>query len=181
MDEEGTPDAEVLRLLHAGQDARAFELLLRRFQGKVFRLAMSYVRSAADAEDLAQEVLVRLWKALPLYDGRASFSTWIYAIARNACLSELRKRRSRPVAVSDPLEPRRAEGPTPAPASDHRLDCATLLETLPETQRQVVRLFYLEDRSYDEVSVLLAMPVNTVRSHLHRARRRLALLLGARA
>ncbi|HEY6553600.1 MAG TPA: sigma-70 family RNA polymerase sigma factor [Vicinamibacteria bacterium] len=181
MDEEVAPDAEVLRLLRGGQEARAFELLLRRFQGKVFRLAMSYVRSPADAEDLAQEALVRLWRALPCYDGRASYSTWIYAIARNTCLSELRKRRSRPKVVSDEtVEPRPADGPMPAPASDLRLDCAALIETLPETQRQIVRLFYLEDRSYEEVSILLDMPVNTVRSHLHRARRRLALLLGAR-
>jgi RNA polymerase sigma-70 factor (ECF subfamily) len=181
VNEEVAPDAEILLLLHAGQDSRAFELLLERFQGKVFRLAMSYVRSPADAEDMTQEVLVRLWRALVFYDGRASFSTWIYAIARNACLSELRKRRSRPVALSEAVEPRLAEGPMPAPASDLRLDCATLLETLPETQRRVVRLFYLEDRSYEEVSILLDMPLNTVRSHLHRARRRLAHLLGARA
>ena len=179
--DEGSPDAEVRRLLEGGQRALAFELLVSRYQGKVFRLAMSYVRSAADAEDLAQEAFVRLWRALPLYDGRASLSTWFYVIARNACLSELRRRRARPtLPLDETAEPRRTEGLAPAPASDLRLDCARLLETLPETQRQVVRLFYLEDRSYDEVAALLAMPKNTVRSHLHRARRRLALSLGAR-
>lgn len=178
---DGAPDAEALRLLRGGQRAHAFELLVSRYQGKVFRLAMSYVRNAADAEDLAQETFVRLWRALPMYDGRASLSTWCYAIARNTCLSELRRRRSRPTSpLDETAEPRCTEPPETPPAADLRLDCATLLEALPETQRQVVRLFYLEDRSYDEVSALLGMPLNTVRSHLHRARRRLALLLGAR-
>jgi RNA polymerase sigma-70 factor, ECF subfamily len=180
VDEDGAPDAEVLRLVRGGQGARAFELLLARFQGKVFRLAMSYVRSPADAEDLAQEAFVRLWRALPLYDGRASFSTWIYAIARNTCLSELRKRRSRLLAVpGEPEEPRVAGGRVPASEANLRLDCAALVNALPEPQRQVVRLFYLEDRSYEEVAALLGMPINTVRSHLHRARRRLALMAGA--
>lgn len=181
MELDAAPDAEVVRLLQCGQQERAFELLLSCYQGKVFRLAMSYVRSSADAEDLAQEAFVRLWRALPSYDGRASFSTWLYVIARNACLSELRKRRSRPTApLDETVEPRRTDGPIAAPASDLRLECAALLEELPETQRRVVSLFYLEDRSYEEVSILLGMPLNTVRSHLHRARRSLALRIGAR-
>ena len=180
VDEDGASDAEVLRLVRGGQGARAFEILLARFQGRVFRLAMSYVRTPADAEDLAQEAFVRLWRALPLYDGRASFSTWIYAIARNTCLSELRKRRSRPLAVpGEHEEPRVAGGRAPASEANLRLDCASLVNALPEPQRQVVRLFYLEDRSYEEVATMLGMPINTVRSHLHRARRRLALMVGA--
>jgi RNA polymerase sigma-70 factor (ECF subfamily) len=181
VDEDAAPDAEVLRLLQGGQRARAFELLLSRLQGKVFRLAMSYVRSRADAEDLAQEAFVRIWRALLFYDGRASFSTWSYAITRNTCLSELRRRRSRPTSpLDEAAELRPADRPSPTATSDLRFDCAALLMALPETQRQVVSLFYLEERSYQEVAALVGMPLNTVRSHLHRARRRLALLLGAR-
>ena len=98
--DESTPDAEVCRLLAAGERDRAFERLLTAYRGRVYRLALSYVRTPADAEDLAQEAFVRLWRALPLYDGRASFSTWLYVIARNACLSELRRRGARPTAVA---------------------------------------------------------------------------------
>lgn len=183
MHEGGLPDAdaEVCRLLQGGQRERAFVLLLERFQGKVFRLALSYLRSPSDAEDLAQDAFVRVWRALPFYDGRASFSTWIYVITRNACLSELRRRRQRlTVPLEEAAEPRPAEGPPASPASDLRLDCIALLRTLPESQRRVVSLFYLEERSYEQVAASLDMPLNTVRSHLHRARRRLALSLGAR-
>jgi RNA polymerase sigma-70 factor, ECF subfamily len=175
--DDQSPDVEVCRLLAEGHRDQAFECLLARYRTKVYRLAFSFVRSPADAEDLAQEAFVRLWRALPLYDGRASFSTWLYVIARNACLSELRRRGARPTTPLDDV----AEPAAPAPAAagrDLRMDCETLVETLPEPQRQVVRLFYLEDRSYEQVAEMLGMPINTVRSHLHRARRRLAQTMG---
>jgi RNA polymerase sigma-70 factor (ECF subfamily) len=177
--DESSPDAEVCRLLAAGERDRAFERLLTTYRGRVYRLALSFVRTPADAEDLAQEAFVRLWRALPLYDGRASFSTWLYVIARNACLSELRRRGARPTAAldDDPVDPA-----APAAAGSHvdrRLECETLVEMLDEPQRRIVRLFYLEERSYEQVAAMLDMPINTVRSHLHRARKRLAALMAA--
>ena len=163
------------------QQKLVYERLLARYQGKVLRLAMSYLGSRSDAEDLAQEAFVRVWRALPSYDGRASLSTWIYVITRNACLSELQRRKRRPTSpLDEAAEPRPHEGRPTTPPSDTRLDCDALLRTLPETQRQVVALFYLEERSYEQVAALLDMPLNTVRSHLHRARRHLALALGGR-
>jgi RNA polymerase sigma-70 factor (ECF subfamily) len=170
--DESSPDAEVCRLLAEGRHDRAFERLLAAYRGRVYRLALSFVREPADAEDLAQEAFVRLWRALPLYDGRASFSTWLYVIARNACLNELRRRGAHPTApLGDDAEaaPARVE-----PPPDRRLECETLVEALPDPQRRVVRLFYLEERSYEQVAAMLDMPINTVRSHLHRARKRLA-------
>ena len=179
--DESTPDAEVCRLLAAGERDRAFERLLTAYRGRVYRLALSYVRTPADAEDLAQEAFVRLWRALPLYDGRASFSTWLYVIARNACLSELRRRGARPTASldddpADPAAPMSAASPV-----DLRMECETLVEMLDEPQRRIVRLFYLEERSYEQVAAMLDMPINTVRSHLHRARKRLASLMAPAA
>jgi RNA polymerase sigma-70 factor (ECF subfamily) len=178
VDEGAAADAEVCRLVQEGRHAHAFELLLARYRRKVYRLALSYVRSPGDADDLAQEAFVRLWRALPRYDGRASFSTWLYVIARNACLNEVRRRRLRPTEALDNVAEPRAQGGA-AHATDLRLDCEALVEALPEPQRRVVRLFYLEERSYEQVAVALDMPLNTVRSHLHRARKRLAVLTGA--
>jgi RNA polymerase sigma-70 factor (ECF subfamily) len=172
VDADTWPDTEVSRLVADGHLDQAFEQLLAAYRTKVYRLALSFVRNPADAEDLAQEAFVRLWRALPTYDGRASFSTWLYVIARNACLSELRRRGVRPVSALDEAgEPVAASG---GPTAEARLDCEAIVETLPEPQRQVVRLFYLEERSYEQVSAMLGMPINTVRSHLHRARKRLA-------
>ncbi|MEO5820051.1 MAG: sigma-70 family RNA polymerase sigma factor [Vicinamibacteraceae bacterium] len=176
--DEPSPDAEVCRLLAAGERERAFERLLATYRGRVYRLALGFVRTPADAEDLAQEAFVRLWRALPLYDGRASFSTWLYVIARNACLSELRRRSSRPEAALDDADP---AAPSGATTPDLRMECDTLVEMLDEPQRRIVRLFYLEERSYEQVAVMLDMPINTVRSHLHRARKRLAALTASPA
>ena len=181
MPDESSPDAEVCRLLAAGERERAFERLLAAYRGRVYRLAYSYVRMPADAEDLAQEAFVRLWRALPLYDGRASFSTWLYVIARNACLSALRRRGARPTASldEDPVDATAPAGS--ASPVDLRMDCETLLERLDEPQRRIVRLFYLEERSYEQVAEMLDMPINTVRSHLHRARKRLTGLMATPA
>jgi RNA polymerase sigma-70 factor, ECF subfamily len=175
--EESSPDAEVCRLLAAGERDRAFERLLTAYRGRVYRLAFSYVRTPADAEDLAQEAFVRLWRALPLYDGRASFSTWLYVIARNACLSELRRRGARPTTSLDEDCADPAASSVGSSPVELRLECETLVDMLDEPQRRIVRLFYLEDRSYEQVAVMLDMPINTVRSHLHRARKRLAALM----
>ncbi len=86
-------DAGIEELLAAGRHARAFDLVVPAYRDKVFRLAWSILRERAAAEDATQETLVRVWKALPGFDGRARLGTWIYAIARNTCLMELRRRR----------------------------------------------------------------------------------------
>ena len=145
-------DAGIEQHLAAGRHARAFDLVVPAFQDRVFRLAYSILKDRAAAEDAAQETFVRVWKALPGFDGRAALGTWIYAIARNTCLMELRRRRPT-VSFDDPDsgEAQRAAaivatGPAADPERDNLL---RLLETLPRNQQEAVRLFYLEDRSYD--------------------------------
>jgi RNA polymerase sigma-70 factor (ECF subfamily) len=162
--------------LAAGRYAHAFDLVVPAYRDRVFRLAWSILRDRAAAEDAAQETLVRVWKALPGFDGRAALGTWIYAIARNTSLMELRRRRPT-VSLDDPYcaEAQHAaesiaSGPAPDPERDNLL---RLLETLPRNQQEAVRLFYLEDRSYEAVAEQLGMPLGTVKNLLHRARKRL--------
>ena len=93
-------DEAIIQLVQAGQGQEAFERLVPAYRRRVFGLAYSILRDRAAAEDLAQEVFVKLWQALPRYDGRARLSTWIYAITRNAAVSALRARR-RTVSMSD--------------------------------------------------------------------------------
>ena len=162
--------------LAAGRHARAFDLLAPAYKDRVFRLSFSILKDRAAAEDAAQETLVRVWKALPGFDGRAALGTWIYAITRNTCLMELRRRRPH-VSFDDPdsVEAQHAAasiatGPAEVPERDNLL---RLLETLPRNQQEAVRLFYLEDRSYEAVAEQLGMPLGTVKNLLHRARKRL--------
>jgi RNA polymerase sigma-70 factor (ECF subfamily) len=162
--------------LAAGRHARAFDLIVPAFRDRVFRLAYSILRERAAAEDAAQETLVRVWKALPGFDGRAALGTWIYAITRNTCLMELRRRRPT-VSFDDPDSAEAqhavttsATGPAEDPERDNLL---RLVGTLPQNQQQAVRLFYLEERSYEAVAAALDMPLGTVKNLLFRARKRL--------
>jgi RNA polymerase sigma-70 factor (ECF subfamily) len=171
-------DDAIVQLIQAGQAEQAFERLVPAYRRRVIGLGYSLLRDRAAAEDLAQEVFVKLWQALPRYDGRARLSTWIYAITRNAAISALRARR-RSVSMSDPAVFEEVESREPAPESGH--EDASLwrqVEALPDKQRQAVILYYQDERTVDEVAAMMGMPVNTVKTHLHRARASLAALLG---
>src|SRR5438105_6280698 len=102
-------DQDIRQQLAAGDYHNAFEQLLERYKEKVFRLCFSMVRNETQAEDLTQDIFLRVWKALPGYHGAASPSTWIYSIARNCCLSYLRKQKTHPSICLEEEELERLE------------------------------------------------------------------------
>ncbi len=178
------PDPDLPALLARRDHDAVLEALMLQYGQKALNLAYSLVRDRDLAEDLAQTSFVKLWQALPRYDGRAQLSTLLYTITRNTCLSELRKR-GRMVSLEDlgGASDDEDEGGLPLPDDvDHAAragaacDVQKLLSLLPGNQQQVLSLFYLEDCSVEEVAEMLDMPVNTVKSVLHRARKRLAEL-----
>jgi RNA polymerase sigma-70 factor, ECF subfamily len=175
-------DVRLMELVRAERRDEAIALLLPAFRRKVFGLAYSFLRDRDAAEDVTQEVFIKVWRALPGFDGRASMSTWIYTIARNASLSALRARRPQS-SLSDPQVMEAVESTTAVPSADVVVDRAAILrlvDQLPAKQRQVVMLFYMEAQSYEEVATMLAMPVGTVKTLLHRARARLCAAAGER-
>ena len=173
-------DEAIIQLIQAGRGQEAFERLVPAFRRRVFGLAYGILRDRAAAEDLAQEVFVKVWHALPRYDGRARLSTWIYAITRNAAVSALRARR-RSLSMSDPAVLAEAEGMAAMPAAEPAdAGLRRQVEALPEKQRLAVTLYYLDERTVDEVAGMMGLPVNTVKTHLHRARASLATALAAR-
>jgi RNA polymerase sigma-70 factor (ECF subfamily) len=164
-------DQQIIGLVQAGQRDQALPLIVAEFKRKVFALAFSFARDRDEAEDLTQEVFVKVWKALPGFDARASLSTWIYAITRNTSLSALRARR-----VTVEVDECIADGDHDASdASAERMLLLRLIGRLPEKQRQVITLFYMEERSHEELSQMLDIPVGTIKTLLHRARERLRL------
>lgn len=172
-------DEAIVQSILAGRAQEAFERLVPAYRRRVFGLAYSILRDRTAAEDLAQEVFVKLWRTLPRYDGRAKLSTWIYAITRNAAVSALRSRR-RSLSLSDPAVLEQVERlPADAGTAEHEITLRRHVEALPENQRQAVTLYYLDERSVEEVAEMMGAPVNTVKTHLHRARARLAAVLGA--
>ncbi len=171
-------DNDIRQHLAAGQFREAFERLLALYSDKVFHLAYSMLRNETQAEDMTQDIFLRIWKGLPSYHGGASLSTWIYTIARNTCLTELKKRAARPtVSIHEPEFEAAAEGLPALQSADREtgieMDVRQALQQLPEKYRQVIVLFYLEQKSYEEVSALLGLPLGTVKTFLYRAKKEL--------
>jgi RNA polymerase sigma-70 factor (ECF subfamily) len=169
-------DDEIRAHLEQERWTEAFDVLVRQYRTKVFHLAFSMLGNREQAEDATQEVFIRIWRALPGYRGLASVSTWIYSIARNASLTALKSAGARrTVSLEDPGTRAEAERKADPHDRPHAPDLQRLVGELPEMQRQVVMLFYMEEKSYEEVSRLLGIPMGTVKTHLHRARNTLAL------
>ena len=176
MDERRIDDQQVVEWVRAGCRDEVLAALLPEYRRKVFSLAYGILRDAAAAEDVAQEVFVKVWRALPSYDARAKLSTWIYAITRNASISALRARKST-VSISDEAVMGEAERTLSERADDGEHDEALgpdvlgrHIAQLPEKQRQVLTLFYMQEKSYDEVAAMLRMPLGSVKNTLFRAR-----------
>jgi RNA polymerase sigma-70 factor, ECF subfamily len=165
------PD-DVQELLRRRKFDDALEHLLNAYEHRVYRMAIAMLRDHGRAQEVTQDVFVKLWRALPSYDGRASLSTWLYTIARNTCLSVVRMESYRRTSALTSIEEPQTGSITP-------MDVALKesLARLPETQRAIITMFYFEDRSVAEVAAMIGLPEGTVKSHLHRARRALAEIL----
>ena len=162
---------------------QAFEMLVQRYESKVFRLCMAMLRDPHAAQDVAQDSLLRVWRSLAGYKSDlAALSTWIYAITRNQCLTELARSKqanaSRFDADWDEIEQ------LPDTSRQHDPSGLKLLQglvnALPPAYQTCLKLYYFEEFSVDEVADMLALPHGTVKTHLHRARLALHQALQAR-
>lgn len=163
-------DADLAALVLAGRLHTAFEGIMARYESKVFHLCMALLRDTHSAEDAAQESFLRIWRALASYRSEtASLSTWIYAITRNRCLTELARRPQPAATGEDGTDEHHAAGETP---EDSRALGVLhgLVELLPTPLRTSLTLYYFEERSVEEVASMLGIPQGTVKTHLHRAR-----------
>ena len=123
------------------------------------------------AEDATQDAMLRVWRNIERFREESTLSTWIYTIARNAALTARKAIRG-----ESPIEAWVERSATPAPESA-KPDLMKMLAALPEAQRQVMVLFYLEGKSYIETAELSGLPMGTVKTYLHRARKEMALAL----
>jgi RNA polymerase sigma-70 factor (ECF subfamily) len=166
-------------------DRHALDALLRRHYDRVHAVCRRIAGSTRDADDAAQEAMISIVRGLPRFDGRAQFSTWVYRIATNAALDELRRRKRRPALALVTDEGVQAE--TPDPMADREVEAAVerlaidaALDTLPEDFRTAVVLRDVADLDYAEIAETLDIPVGTVKSRIARGRAQLADALGNR-
>jgi RNA polymerase sigma-70 factor (ECF subfamily) len=176
--QEDAEDVRLMELVSSG-DSAAFEKLVERHQRLVVGTVARMLGNNADAEDIAQQVFVRVWKSASRYVARAKFTTWLLKITRNLVFNELRRRsrHAQVPLVSEPEEeerPLRDEGAVAPDASlleaelQQAIDAA--IARLPETQRMAVILRRYEELSYEEIAEALDQSVPGVKSLLFRAR-----------
>lgn len=177
---DATEDA--LLLLFANGDRLAAQVLTARLAPRVLAQAYRMLGDRAEAEDVTQEAMLRLWKqAADWRQGEAKVSTWLYQVAANLCTDRLRKRR--PQAPDDAM----AELPDTAPGAEARMQQGAraqalhrALQDLPDRQRQAVVLRHLEELPNPEIARIMGVGVEAVESLVSRGKRRLAGLLGKR-
>jgi RNA polymerase sigma-70 factor (ECF subfamily) len=177
---EGETAARLVTAAKAG-DAQAFEELVRRYRKRIFALALHLTGTPSDADDIAQDVFMRAFRALDRFEGRSEFFTWVYRMAVNRSLNVKRDKRRRP---EDPLDedPRIAyavsvdSGGDPARASELRATYARLLRGLdgmPAEMRTTVVLVVLLGMSHGEAAVVQKCSEGTIAWRMHEARARL--------
>jgi RNA polymerase sigma-70 factor, ECF subfamily len=161
------PEPAVIRAAAAG-DLGAFEQLVRAYQQHVWRFLRRLLGDAASAEDVAQETFLRVFRRLPTFTFDAKFSTWVFQIARNAGIDELRsrQRRARLASLVPPPD-------TPPTAPEARAEAEAALASLPVELREAVVLVEVLGLRYREVARVLGVPEGTVKSRVFGARSRL--------
>ena len=176
-------DQALIDKINAG-DFQAFEALVNRYEGKVYRLAMRMLRNQQDAEDALQEAFLQVYRGLKSFEGRSNFSTWLFRLATNVCLMKIRHRGTEPTGMV-PLEdflPQHEEGNQPSLqewpekpeeillTKESREKMMEALDQLPADYRAVFILRDIEGFSNAEAGEALGISVAAVKSRLHRAR-----------
>lgn len=161
-------------------DELAWETLVRRFQGRVYALALHYLRSPEDARDAAQEVFIRVWRGLPNFQQDASFVPWLLKVTRTTSIDHVRRRKARPPA-EDLLADELPALSDPGPGADERAERESrrslvhrALQQIGEMHREILQLQEIQELPLNEVARILSIPEGTAKSRASRARAELA-------
>jgi len=174
------PELDALVARAQAGDVTAFEALVAAHLGQVRRYARAFEAREADADDLAQEALLKVHRCLRQFRHQSSFSTWLFAVVRTTFLDALKGRARRERGLERALGPADAEAPSGALPADEGLARAEERDRLWRALREVsaefrsaVMLYDLEGHTYDEVAAIEGVPVGTIRSRLSRGREQL--------
>jgi RNA polymerase sigma-70 factor, ECF subfamily len=160
-------------------DTSAFETLFSRYRDYVYNISFQMLGNADDASDLTQETFFRVWRALPHFQGNSQFSTWLYRIAVNACISEIRKRpKTPPLTIDDESSVEPLHGAEDQRSAEHTFmrrlaqqRVREVVDTLPPDYRTVMVLRHFQELSYQEMAAIMRCSIGAVKIKLHRARK----------
>jgi RNA polymerase sigma-70 factor (ECF subfamily) len=171
------PEADLIRRI-AGRDLAAFEELFHRYYRRVFAFVHRVIRRTDLVDEAVSDTLFAVWRQAADFDGRSRLSSWIFGIAYRRALKTLERDGRRRRGEIDLAEAAETADPAPGPearaaASEAERDLARALAELPAEQRAVVELTFVAGCSYAEIGEILGCPVNTVKTRMFHARRRL--------
>jgi len=172
-DESGLDDQLVVSQIVTGQKD-LFRLLVRRYERAVYGMGLGFFRNPEDASDFAQEVFLKVYRSLPRFEGRSRFSTWLYKIAYNTAINRVNRGKEYRSLAEKEEEDLISGGDTPERAllrSAAREAVRKALEELPERYRICVDMYFFYERSYQEIEEITGFPVNTIKSHVFRAKK----------
>ena len=156
-----------------------FSYIVEKYQDVVFSIALKVLKNRDDAEEMAQESFIKVYKSLHTFKGKAKFSTWLYRITYNNCISEIRKRKMH-FASTDDVEVKDEDSEINLdgiPEENRAKYVKAALEKLPEEEYTLVLLYYFEDQSIEEISRVTGLTDSNTKVKLHRARKKLYTIL----
>ncbi len=160
---------------------RAYDELIKKYRGSVYNLVYRMIENRQEAEDIVQETFIKAFNALITFNEEFAFSTWLFKIATNNCIDTLRKRKLQTYSLDTPVQTK--DGEVSRDFADERYspEQSTIssestsiildsVESLPKKYQLVINMRHKEDRSYEEISELLEIPIGTVKARIFRAR-----------
>lgn len=154
---------------------KAYAHLIRKYKNPLYATVLRMTKNPADAQDLVQEVFIKVYHRLDKYEEKGSFSSWLYRMAINHCMDEFRKK-SHQMKSSEVKEEDVVNGNHPEIVylqKEKNRQLERLVGTLPEDERMIILLRYVNELSYQEISELLDIPLSTVRNKLFRAKKKM--------
>ncbi len=160
-------------------DTHYFSYIVEKYQDIVFSIALKVLRNREDAEEMAQESFVKAYKSLKSFKGNAKFSTWLYRIVYNTCISETRKKRQYFTSTDEvQIEGEAEEMNLDGIPEENRAKCIrAAMEKLPEAEYTLVLLYYFEEQGIEDICRVTGLSESNTKVKLHRARKKLYTIL----
>jgi RNA polymerase sigma-70 factor (ECF subfamily) len=151
-----------------------FRLLIRRYERNIYGMGISFFRNKEDASDFTQEVFLKVYRSLSRFEGRSRFSTWLYKIAYNTAVNGVNRKKEYQSLAEEGAAELVSNIETPERILLRQAAGRAVMEALeglPERYRICVDMFFFYDRSYQEIEAITGFPVNTIKSHVFRAKK----------
>ena len=178
--ESRSEDTRIIQQALKG-DESAYKKLMMKYHDAIFNFIFKMVHDREQVEDLTQEAFIKAFASLSKFNDEFAFSTWLYKIATNNSIDHIRKRKLQVYSIDKPIDSKDSEYTFELPDEDYEADGELIsdqravmiraaIAKLPEKYRLVIELRHIEEKSYEEIAVLLKLPIGTIKAHIFRAR-----------